>query len=133
MKSEKIIIIVLLLVLMDLVESFVNYSELNNEKSAVDLYQLRTNTVFDAEHVEKQVSTNNLDSFGRVPYDPYYIGVKVKITAKIKKRNDIGARESSALLNPHSRGVSAARLVSYRLDTTPPIPKNTLANTNDIN
>ena len=70
-------IIVLLFIFIDLVKSFVNYSELKKEQSAVDAYQLRTNTVFGAEKFEKQVSKNNLDSFGRVPYDPYYIGVKV--------------------------------------------------------
>ena len=51
-----------------------------------------------------------------------------KTTAKIKKRNETGARGSLILLNPHSRGVRASRLVSYCLDTAPPIAKKTPAN-----
>ena len=67
----------LVLSFLNIVNSLINYSQLMNEQSkysAVDLYQLRTNTIIDIKTLAQRVG--GVDSFGRERDDPYYEGVK---------------------------------------------------------
>eukprot|EP00091_Calanus_sinicus_P001285 TRINITY_DN11274_c0_g1_i1.p1 TRINITY_DN11274_c0_g1~~TRINITY_DN11274_c0_g1_i1.p1 ORF type:complete len:103 (-),score=17.72 TRINITY_DN11274_c0_g1_i1:181-489(-) len=70
-----IVLGLMVLYFVNIVNSLINYSELMNEKhSAVDLYQLRTNTIIDIKTLAQRVG--GVDSFGRERDDPYYEGVK---------------------------------------------------------